>query len=197
MTATIDYYNKNAQGFYNRTIHADMSAICDEFLSLIPQGSRILDAGCGSGRDSKYFIGRGFNVHAIDASVEMVKLAAMEIGQDVHNMRFLEMGFCNEFEGVWANASLLHVPFEETSAVYKLIHQSLKPDGIFYGSYKYGQGPMPTEDREFYNMDELTVIPYLSDLFEIIKVWKTEDTRSQVSPSPNRAWLNFLAKKKS
>lgn len=196
MTNTIDYYNNNAQAFYNRTIHADLSAIYDDYLPLLPIGSCILDAGCGSGRDSKFFISKGFKVLAFDASTEMVKLATNEIGQNVYKMRFQEMAFCNLFDGVWANASLLHIPFEETRSVFKLIHRSLKSGGIFYGSYKYGQDRMPTEEREFYNMNELTILPHLEDLFEIIKIWRTEDTRSQVSPSPNKGWLNFLAKKK-
>jgi len=134
-------------------------------------------------------------VTAFDASAEMVAMASKETGLKVGNLNFQEMNFNQEFEGVWAQASLIHIPYEETSLVYQKIHQALKNQGIFYGSYKYGKDHMPTLERDFWNMGEETIKPYLEERFEILEIWQEKDTRSKVAPSPDAKWLNFIAKK--
>jgi SAM-dependent methyltransferase len=192
---TIDYYNANAQAFYQRTIEAVLSESWDIFLQHLPPKAHILDAGCGSGRDAKYFLKKGYKVTAFDASQEMVNLAAQETGLPVFHLCFADLAFQNEFDGVWAQASLLHIPYQQTRAIYQKIHQALKPQGIFFASYKYGDTYMPTAGRDFWNMNEVTVLPYLKGLFEVIKIWKAPDTRSKVSPSKDQAWLNFIVKK--
>lgn len=70
---TIDHYNKNAQSFYERTIHIDMSDIHQKFLSYLPSNAEILDAGCGVGRDARAFKDVGHKVVAFDASFEIAK----------------------------------------------------------------------------------------------------------------------------
>lgn len=111
---TIDYYNKNAEVFFQDTACADMSYLYKQFLPLIPVGGRILDLGCGSGRDSRYFLEQGFQVTAIDGSAELCRLASKYIGQEVLCMVFRDLAFENCFDGVWACASLLHVPRDST-----------------------------------------------------------------------------------
>lgn len=192
---TVDYYDNNAFSFYERTIDADLSESYQKFLKELSPQAHILDAGCGVGRDSKYFLSQGKAVTAFDASQEMVRYACQETGLNVTQMKFQDMDFRENFEAIWACASLLHVPYTETKAVYQKIYTALKPGGLFYASYKYGEGAMLTEERDFYNMTELTVLPYLSGLFEVIDIWKTADTRSQVSPSPDNAWLNLMVKR--
>lgn len=193
---TIAYYNANAKTFYDRTINADLSHFHAKFLNLLPQKAHILDAGCGSGRDTKYFQSQGHNVTAFDASEEMIRLSTKETNQQILHLHFQDLNFQKEFDGVWANASLLHVPYEETKDVYSRIYDTLKSEGIFYASYKYGKGQMSVEGRDFYNMTETTVLPYLEDLFEIIEICQMADVRSQVAPSPDKAWLSFIAKKR-
>ena len=192
---TINYYDANAQSFYDRTIGTDMSHMYTKFLNLLPNKACILDAGCGSGRDSKFFLKLGHEITAFDASTEMVKFSTKEVGKQTLQLRFQDLNFKQEFGGVWANASLIHAPYEETKDVYTRIYNALKPGGIFYGSYKYGVEHMSVEGREFYNMTETTILPYLKGLFEVIEICKTEDTRSQVAPSPDKAWLNFIVRK--
>lgn len=99
------------------------------------------------------------------------------------------------FDGIWAQASLLHVPYDVTQDVYKKIHHSLKPNGIFYASYKYGDSYMETPERDFYNMNENKVMPYLMGLFNVIELWQEKDNRSKLAPSPDGMWLNFIARK--
>jgi len=195
MSKTIRYYNNNAQTFYERTINVDLSNSYESFLKHLPEKSHILDAGCGSGRDSKYFLGRGYAVTAFDASEEMVKIASKETSLNVMHLTFQEMIFDEVFEGVWAQASLLHVPYQETREVYEKIYHSLKPGGIFYASYKYGQDYMTTLERDFYNMNEEKVSLYFDGIFDVHEIWVEQDTRSKVSPSLEAMWLNFVTKK--
>lgn len=196
MNKTIEYYNNHAQAFYERTIEADLSASYHRFLKHITPQATILDAGCGVGRDSKYFLDLGYSVTAFDASQEMVTRASQETGLDVTLLTFQEMQFEQQFNAVWAQASLIHVPYNETKTVFKLIHQALKPAGIFYGSYKYGTTHMPTAEREFWNMDEKSILPYLEGLFDVVEIWTERDTRSRVAPSPDGMWLHCIVRKK-
>ncbi len=191
----IDYYNANAKDFYKRTISLDLSESWDAFLKHLPDKAHILDAGCGSGRDSKYFLNKGHRVTAFDASQEMVNLASHETGLLVLRLFFKDLVFQNEFDGVWANASLLHVPYQETAVVYQKIHQSLKPQGIFYASYKYGDAHMPTSGRDFWNMNESKVLPYFEGLFDVIEMWKEHDTRSKISPAKIKPGYILSSKK--
>jgi SAM-dependent methyltransferase len=192
---TIEYYNDNASAFYHRTINADVSSSYRQFLNYLPKQAHILDAGCGVGRDIKYFLSQECQITAFDAAKEMVALATKETGIKVIHATFQDMDFDQVFDGVWAQASLLHVPYDETLNVYKMIHRSLKPNGIFYASYKYGDGFMATKDRDFYNMDETAVKPYFKDLFEVLKIWPEKDSRGQADQNNNIMWLNFIVRK--
>lgn len=192
---TLQYYDQNAQSFSDRTIKIDLTRHYDAFLRTLPEMAKILDAGCGVGRDTLYFLKNGYDVTAFDASKEMVKMASSNTGLDVIQTTFQELDFQNTFDGVWAQASLLHVPYEDTKSVYQKIHTALKSGGIFYASYKYGKDYMQKDERDFYNMTENTILQYTNDLFTVIETWKEADTRSHVAPSPDKAWLHFIAKK--
>ncbi|BBJ31097.1 SAM-dependent methyltransferase [Rickettsia asiatica] len=189
----IQYYNNNAQEFYNRIINADLSDNYKAFTSYLPEKAHILDAGCGVGRDTKYFLSQGYQVTAFDGSTEMVKLASKETGTNVRQLTFQDIDFDELFDGVWTQATLLHVPYNETTNVYKKIHAALKPEGIFYASYGYGSDIIQSDDRDFYNMNEDTIKPYFNGLFEIVKIWTEKSKR--FSPSKEALWLNFIVKK--
>ena len=107
-----------------------------KFTVLLHNKDYILDAGCGSGRDSKFFLEQGFNVHAIDASMEMCQLAAEYIGIPVKCLRFDEIEFDSQFNGIWANASLLHIEKSSLPDILRKFNRALKPDGIMYASWK-------------------------------------------------------------
>jgi SAM-dependent methyltransferase len=194
MHRTIDYYNINAEKFDELTKNIDMSAVCETFLKYIPTTADILDAGCGSGRDSIYFLDRGYQVSAFDASEKMAALASQLTGLDVKVNTFLEMQYKEDFDGIWAQSSLLHVPYEETEEVYTLLHKALKPEGIFYGSYKYGYEPLSTEERDFWLMDEERAAGYLQGKFTILEMW-TREARTNMDACPYKKWLNFVARK--
>lgn len=192
--SSISYYDKNSQEFFNRTINADVKDLYQKFLKHVPKQGRILDAGCGSGRDSKFFLVSGYEVTAFDGSLEMVKMASKLLGQDALHMLFQDIHFSSEFDAVWANASLLHVPYEDLRGVIEGFHKALLPSGILYASFKYGTSLRRAEDRIFFDMDEASIEPYLKGLFVPLGIWKSADTRSTVAPSPDKCWLNFLVK---
>lgn len=196
MSKNIDYYNDHAQAFHDRTAKTDLTFMYKEFLQHLPKSASILDAGCGVGRDSKYFLDHGYKVTAFDASHEMAEMASKAIGRPVLEMTFQQLNFENEFEGVWAQLSLIHVPYEETREVYEKIHRALKAGGIFSGSYKYGRALMSTAERDFWNMDEERLLGYIEGLFDPIHIWTEEDTRSQKNPSTEKKILNFILRKK-
>lgn len=188
----IEYYNINAASFVAGTQNVDMSIWRDEFESYVTDGGRILDAGCGSGRDSKAFIQHGFSVVAFDASREMCKAASKLIGQEVWQMKFQEIAFEEEFDGIWACASLLHVPYEELPNVMNKLHKALKPNGVIYVSFKYGDSKMTKGERTFSNFTETTVEKMLNEAgFKVVECGITGDVREGRG---DEKWVNVIAK---
>lgn len=193
MDNNVEYYNKNAQSFYEGTVNADMSLWRNKFESYIPDGSRVLDAGCGSGRDSRAFKQHGYSVVAFDASSEMCRMASELIGQQVWQMRFDEIDFEEEFDGIWACASLLHVPNEELLDVLEKMHRALKDNGALYVSFKYGEGTKQRGDRTFSDFTEESVKVLLNNAgFEVIECGITSDIRPG---RDDEKWVNVIARK--
>ena len=194
MNQTIDYYNKNSEKFYKNTVHIDLSELYPKFLRHIPDNGTILDLGCGSGRDSLYFLEKGYIVTSVDASEEMVRLSSELTGQKTQYLRMQDIEFKNEFNGIWACASLLHVDKGSTEDLLSNLGKALKTDGCLYASYKYGDGAQIKGDRFFNNYDESTFEEVVDNVveFEIENYWITKDLR------PDRIdekWLNVILKK--
>ena len=193
MTTTLfkmSYYDNNAQDFFDGTINVNMASLYDMFIPLLPKKGFILDAGCGSGRDSKAFIKSGFNVHAIDASYELAKLAEQQINQNVDVTTFQEFKTSNHYDAIWACASLLHVPMYELLQVFKNLSKSLKTDGVFYCSFKYGNDQVSRNGREFTNLNESLLEELISTLPLTIKcTWLTSDLRKG---REEEKWLNAI-----
>jgi SAM-dependent methyltransferase len=191
---TIEYYNKNSRKYFDSTVNIYMESLYSPFLELIPPYGRILDAGCGSGRDSLYFMKKGYDVVAIDASEELVRLASALLGMAVLNMSFQELEFIEEFDGIWACGSLLHVPKNEIKDVLNRLSRSLRKDGIIYASFKYGNGVRLQEGRIFnnYNEDSLASLIKEDPSLKTSRMWKTEDLRKN---RKGEYWLNVLTRK--
>ncbi len=147
-----NYYNENAQAFFDGTVNADMSENYKEFLERLPKNGYILDAGCGSGRDTKKFMDMGYKVQAIDASSEMCRLANSHTGLEIRQMRFQELEERSIYDGIWASASLLHVRKEELLYVLRKLNEALKPQGILYASFKYGEFEGERNGRYFHDL---------------------------------------------
>ena len=188
----MNYYDKNAKEFFDGTVNADMSAHHKEFLRLLEGTACILDAGCGSGRDTKIFKSLGHNVVAIDASAEMCRLASEYSGVDVKHLKFQDIPFVNVFDGIWASASLLHIPSNDLNLVLGKLKDSLKINGIFYASFKYGEFEGLRNGRYFNDLTEIAAIEiFEKNDFEVLKTWQTQDSR----PNRDEKWTNILVRK--
>ena len=161
---SISYYDKNAQHFVKTTNVYDYSSLYDLFLPHLPKGAKILDAGCGSGRDSKCFIDKGYKVVAFDGSQKLATLASQLTGLPVRHKLFSQVNEHEEFDGIWASASLLHVPRSELASVLEKLKKALKPKGIWYISFRYGEGEHNEGDRYFYDQTKESLIKILEDL---------------------------------
>jgi SAM-dependent methyltransferase len=186
----MSYYNQNATRFFTETIDVDMSPLYSQFLPLLPDKARVLDAGCGSGRDAGYFSQYGLLVDAFDASEELVNLAREHTSLDVQVCQFLHYQSPFKYDGIWACASLLHVPKKSLPQTFQHLAELLKPDGIFYCSFKYGEQEIERNGRQFTNLtkDALSKVLIGSGLC-MHSSWKTEDVR------PGRVdeyWLNAI-----
>jgi len=188
---TTGYYRQNAESFFAKTVAVEMGPIYDRFLPRISEGGHILDAGCGSGRDSRAFMARGYSVTAFDASPELARLASGHIGQEVRVMRLEEIEWRQAFDGIWACASLLHVPSPALPAVMTRLAAALKPGGIMYVSFKHGRGEREYRGRRFTDLDEPGLSALLAQVSGLtpIETWVSGDLR------PGRAaesWLNAV-----
>ena len=190
---TKDYYNKNAQEFFNQTVKADMSELYDIFLKNLPYNQgKILDLGCGSGRDSKYFLNSGFKVVAMDISEELGKRASEYIGQKVIIQDMRELNYQDEFIGIWACASLLHLDEDEIIETLRKIFKSLKRDGIVYISFKYGDKNYEKDGRKFSCFTYEKFIKIGKEFENKILQWFiTEDVRAD---RKNEKWFNIVLK---
>lgn len=191
---TISYYDDNAKKFYNNTVNIDLGEFYSHFLQYIPDKGTILDLGCGSGRDSLYFLQHGYDVTSIDASEEMVRLSSELTNNKTLCMRIEDIEFQNKFDGIWACASLLHIDKKLTENVFINLGNALKNNGILYASYKYGTGTCILEERYYNNYDEISfgaVIDNIDNL-EISTNWITKDLRPD---RDDEKWLNIIMKK--
>jgi SAM-dependent methyltransferase len=148
--ATLQFYRRNAEAYAKREI-TSRHARLTKFLALLPPGAAILELGCGAGDDSAEMLARGYDVTPTDGSPEMADVASRRLGRPVKTLLFHELDAIEAYDGVWANACLLHVPRDQLANVLALIRRALKPGGAFYASYKSGDGDgRDTLDR-YYN----------------------------------------------
>ncbi|MBS6182775.1 class I SAM-dependent methyltransferase [[Clostridium] innocuum] len=189
---TIEYYNTHADEYCAETRDVNMSGLYAEFGKYLKPGCKILDLGCGSGRDSKYFYDKGYQVVAVDPSIEMCKKTRELVPIDVLEMRAEDLKFENEFDAVWACASLLHINRKYMPLTLDKILKSLKSKGVLYASWKTGNDELTQSDRMFTNYSKEEVI----DLFEasmsslIVELWITQDSIKR-----NISWTNVIIKK--
>ncbi len=193
MNKTKEYYENNTEEFFDSTVSADVGYLYYDFLKSIPQGGKILDLGCGSGRDAKAFIEKGYFVTAIDVSPSLCKMAKEKLGIEVECLDFNEVNYKEKFDGVWACASLLHCSRENLPSIINKIKNALVPNGVVYMSFKYGDFEGEKLGRFFLdlNEDRFEEIFQKTKGFKKIKIWQSEDTRRE----KDVIWLNILLRK--
>lgn len=159
---TTSFYDDNAETYAARD-RKPPTARLDAFLAALPEKARILELGCGGGQDCAYMLSKGFDVTPTDGSAELARQAEKLIGRPVKIMRFEELSAHEEFDGVWAEASLLHVPRADLPGILTLIRSALKQDGVFHASFKAGTTEGHDSFGRYYNYPSME---WLQELFD-------------------------------
>ena len=190
---TLKYYNKNAQSFASGTVSVKFTEVQDKFLEKLNPDAYILDFGCGSGRDTKYFLEHGYQVEAIDGSEELCKIASAYTGIPVRQMYFQDLDVREQYDGIWACSSLLHLSYGELDEVLYRIEKALKPQGILYMSFKHGVFEGERNGRYFLDLTEEKLEQLLKKHTSLqqLRNFLTEDVR----PDREERWLNLFLKK--
>lgn len=191
---TIDYYEKNADLFAGDTLNVNFATMQDRFLMLLPSNSLILDFGCGSGRDTRYFLDRGYRVEAVDGSEKLCEIAHRNTGIEVRHMLFSELDVENVYDGIWACASILHVPRALLPDILERMEKALKKDGIIYVSFKYGSFEGLRGGRYFTDFTEESFADLIrkTDRLLIEEEWISTDVRSG---REDQKWLNIILRR--
>ena len=191
---TLDYYNLNAYDYFNNSLDADMSEVYKRFLFYLKENDLILDFGCGSGRDSKYFLDNGYNVDSVDGSLELCNLATKYLNKEVICMKFEDLDVVDKYDGGWACSSLLHVKKEELKNILVKIRNSLKLNGILYVSLKNGSGEEIINGRYFNYLTYKEFLDIIDDIgcFEELDFFQTG---SSVNKDETKLWNNFILRK--
>ena len=189
---TIKYYNKNAKEYIDLTRDTAKETRELKFIKYLKKDSYILDLGCGSGKASKFFMNNGYRVCALDASIELAKLTSEYLGQQVICKRMEEIDFNNEFDGIYASASLLHIPKNKQKEVLKKLTQALKENGYMYVNYKYGNFEGIRDGRYYsdFTMEEIEKIIEQIRQLKIIEKFIIEDELGR-----GNKWINLIMKK--
>ena len=191
---TLQYYQENAGVFVEGTVSADMHDARTRFLRLLPSQAYILDFGCGSGRDTKAFLEQGCRVDAADGSAELCRMATELTGIQVKQMLFEELSTVEQYDGIWACASILHLPRKELGGILQKISDALKPGSVLYSSFKYGGFEGIRRGRYFTDLTEDSLAGLMAEVpsLQIVETWITNDVR------PGREeerWINILARR--
>ena len=194
MNTTLEYYNHHASDFAGATCNVDFLNIQVRFQRKLSPSARILDFGCGSGRDTKYFLSQGYLVDAVDGSEAMCRLAGEHTGMPVRRMLFQELSAENLYDGIWACSSILHLPYVELREVLTKMSRALKADGIVYTSFKYGTFEGERNGRYFTDMTEGKLKKLLSEtaVFHVEEQWVSADVRPG---REDERWLNIILRK--
>ena len=194
---TLDYYNKNSEEYFNSTLNVDMTNTYKPFLKLVPKGGKILDLGCGSGRDSMNFMKLGYEVTAVDGAKELAKKASVLLGNEVIVSTFEELELKEKFHGIWACASLLHIKREDLKTVLNNLYNNLEDNGVFYMSFKYGEKEYVDDKNRYFNcFTDKSIISFINEntKYNILGLYITEDKLGRVNEVK---WVNLICNRKS
>ena len=192
---SIEYYNKNSEKYIRSTFEANMDPLLTKFAFHVPKGGLILDAGCGTGRDSVWFVNHGYNVVAFDGSEDMVKHAKDYVDGEVMLATFENFKCDKKFDGIWACSSLLHVKRENMVDIVEKLAGYLKPKGAFFMSFKDRDEDYEKDGRVFTNYTESELRELINSIDDLItiEIIKTTDVREG---REDEHWVSVIAKKK-
>ena len=190
-TTTLAYYEKNADRFAADTQSLSFGMVQNRFLKYLSAGARILNFGCGAGRDARYFLSKGFQVDAIDGSAKMCEIARKNTGLPVRQMLFQDLSANVSYDGIWACASILHLPTNALRETFDKMLLALKDGGYLYASFKYGTFEGQRNGRHFTDFTEETFASFLTAIpgIAIVEEWNSSDVRPG---REDEKWLNVI-----
>ena len=194
MNSTIDYYNRNAEAYFNRTADVDFVDTYKRFLQYMPEGGRIMDLGCGSGRDVKWFCDHGYDADGLDASEELAIKARDQYGIHVEIGLIEEWITDDPYDGIWCCAALMHFNDAGCRRFFDNLQYNLKSGGAVYISVKTViKTGVDNTGRYFRNFNEKDIYEMVDHTanFEIRELWYSEDLLSRA----DFKWLNVIITK--
>lgn len=191
---TLKFYNDNAEEYFKQTVAIDLINNYKVFLKYIPKNSYILDFGCGFGRDSKFFINKGYKVRAIDGSIKLCEIGTKYLNQKVDCIEFKDFDEENMYDAIWACASILHVQDEDLPDILLRMVKALKNEGVMYISFKKGTGAKIIDGKFFNFMTKGKVKNILSNLDLNYDIMEYFETTSNSNLSEKCIWANFVIK---
>ncbi len=188
-----DFYYIHADTYFNSTVNANVKGLYDHFIKYVLNGSKILDLGCGSGRDVKAFLDMGYDVDAIDGSEKLARLASEYTGIQVKYMDFSQLNESSVYDAVWACASLLHVTSQNLPNIMARIRRALKSSGVVYASFKHGDFEGVRGERYYTDMTSERFAEVLNKTggFSIVEEWYSDDVRA----GNKTIWYNVILRK--
>ncbi|MFT4000553.1 MAG: class I SAM-dependent methyltransferase [Rhizobium sp.] len=190
---TSSFYTDNAALYAARDRKLPRQRL-DAFLNALPAGAAILELGCGGGQDAAYMLSHGFDVTPTDGSAELAKEAENRIGRPVRIMRFETLDATEAFDGVWAEASLLHIPRSVLPDVFDRILRALKPTGVFHASFKAGEAEGHDKFGRYYNYPSAAWLEAMLSAGGWRNITMTEAYGGGFDGEPTR-WLHVKAQK--
>ena len=192
VAATLAFYRDNAREYVRETVDVDgIAPMRRRFVELLAANSLILDLGCGSGRDSKFFLELGHQVVAIDPVKEIAACAAQYLQQPVFIKKAEEIDEQNIYDGIWACASLLHIPKSRIAEALSRIAHALKPWGSWYMSFKQGEREEQDQRQRFFNNYSLAAMRNLLDGLPQLQIIDLSESRSTLR-GEQQTWINVL-----
>jgi len=192
---TLDFYAAEASAYGARSDGLGISKSLTAFLEQLPKGAVVLDLGCGTGRDTRALIDAGMQVTAVDGSPEMAREAERRLGIAVRVQLFEDVNDVAAFDGIWANASLLHVPRAGLPTVFARVYRALKPGALLYASFKSGDTDGRDKLGRYYNYLDASE---LTDLLRDAGAWRSIDInqgRGKGYDGAETGWLQVMAQK--
>lgn len=191
---SIEYYNKNAKQYIDNTFKIEMKELYFPFERYLNPQAKVLDLGSGTGRDSIYFQNQGYDVYAVDASIELVNFAKQYLGNRAINATFQGFVPKDNFDGIWACASLLHLEDDELIKIIKKYIDYLNKDGIFYISFKKRNKSYTKDGRYFNCFSKSRFQKFIKEISNLknIEMFYSNDQRKERN---QEVWLNVILKK--
>lgn len=148
--ATLAFYNERAEAYAARR-RPERNPLLERFIARMPPGASVLELGCGDGHDAEAMLAAGLRVKPTDGSPALAALAAARLKRRVKVMTFVELREQHRYDGIWANACLLHAPADALHDVFGRIWRALKPGGLLFASFKAGDAPGRDSLGRYYN----------------------------------------------